>query len=189
MGGTKEGLSYLDVNRIYVDDLSSELDSYVVVCGLDLTRADSTLDAVAYLGDQMPVARIAEDGIYLGRTVTGEGEATSRMIRFEGSNLSSVTESENISGLLIPRSFVSLPDTGCAVLTGQPEGTGGGISECTVLVLDRSLGTAAAVQVPVSPKEITSVEVLSQTMLIHTAEKTYQVDFTAPLSPEVSVRV
>ena len=24
---------------------------------------------------------------------------------------------------------------------------------------------------------------------IHTAEKTYQVDFTAPLSPEVSVRV
>lgn len=29
--GTKEGLSYLDVNRIYVDDLSSELDSYVVV--------------------------------------------------------------------------------------------------------------------------------------------------------------
>ena len=44
-------------------------------------------------------------------------------------------------------------------------------------------------QVPVSPKEITSVEVLSQTMLIHTAEKTYQVDFTAPLSPEVSVRV
>lgn len=125
MVGTKEGLSYLDVNRIYVDDLSSELDSYVVVCGLDLTKADSTLDTVAYLGDQMPVARIAEDGIYLGRTVTGEGEATSRMIRFEGSNLSSVTESENISGLLIPRSFVSLPDTGCAVLTGQPEGTGG----------------------------------------------------------------
>lgn len=78
--GTKEGLSYLEVNRIYVDDLSSELDSYVVVCGLDLTRADSTLDAVAYLGDQMPVAHIAEDGIYLGRTVTGEGEATSRMI-------------------------------------------------------------------------------------------------------------
>ena len=104
------------------------------------------------------------------------------MIRFEGSNLSSVTESENISGLLIPRSFVSLPDTGCAVLTGQSEGTGGGISECTVLVLDRSLGTAAAVQVSVSPKEITSVEVLSQTMLIHTAEKTYQVDFTACLS-------
>ena len=187
--GTKAELSYLDVNRIYVDDLSSELDSYVVVCGLDLTRADGTLDAVAYLGDQMPVARIAEDGIYLGRTVTGEDEATSRMIRFEGSNLSSVTESENISGLLIPRSFVSLPDTGCAVLTGQSEGTGGRISECTVLVLDRSLGTAAAVQVPVSPKEITSVEVLSQTMLIHTAEKTYQVDFTAPLSPEVSVRV
>ena len=111
------------------------------------------------------------------------------MIRFEGSNLSSVTESENISGLLIPRSFVSLPDTGCAVLTGQSEGTGGCISECAVLVLDRSLGTAAAVQVPVSPKEIASVEVLSQTMLIHTAEKTYQVDFTAPLSPEVSVRV
>lgn len=187
--GTKAELSYLDVNRIYVDDLSSELDSYVVVCGLDLTRADSTLDAVAYLGDQMPVARIAEDGIYLGRTVTGEDEATSRMIRFEGSNLSSVTESENISGLLIPRSFVFLPDTGCAVLTGRPESTGGDILECTVLVLDRSLGTAAAVQVPVSPKEITSVEVLSQTMLIHTAEKTYQVDFTAPLSPEVSVRV
>lgn len=187
--GTKAELSYLDVNRIYVDDLSSELDSYVVVCGLDLTRADSTLDAVAYLGDQMPVARIAEDGIYLGRTVTGEDEAISRMIRFEGSNLSSVTESENISGLLIPRSFVFLPDTGCAVLTGQPESTGGDILECTVLVLDRSLGTAAAVQVPVSPKEITSVEVLSQTMLIHTAEKTYQVDFTAPLSPEVSVRV
>ena len=123
--GTKAELSYLDVNRIYVDDLSSELDSYVVVCGLDLTKADSTLDAVAYLGDQMPVARIAEDGIYLGRTVTGEGEATSRMIRFEDSNLSSVTESENISGLLIPRSFVSLPDTGCAILTGQQECTGG----------------------------------------------------------------
>lgn len=187
--GTKAELSYLDVNRIYVDDLSSELDSYVVVCGLDLTKADSTLDAVAYLGDQMPVARIAEDGIYLGRTVTGEGEATSRMIRFEDSNLSSVTESENISGLLIPRSFVSLPDTGCAILTGQQECTGGGISGCTVLVLGRSLGTAAAVQVPVSPKKITLVEVLSQTMLIHTAEKTYQVDFTAPLSPEVSVRV
>ena len=188
--GSSGELHYMDSSRIYVDDCSTELDSYVVITGLSLRDPQAELDAVAYLGDRMPVARIAGDGVYLGRSITGAEKQVSRMIRFDGQDLTSVTESQDISGLLIPGSFLSLPDTGCAVLTGEPtEYTGGGISASTVLVLDRSLGMAAAAEVPVSPEEIRSVEVGERIMLIHTADRIYQVDFSQSSSPEVSVRV
>ena len=164
--------------------------SYVVITGLSLRDPQAELDAVAYLGDRMPVARIAGDGVYLGRSITGAEKQVSRMIRFDGQDLASVTDSQDIRGLLITGSFLSLPDTGCAVLTGESaEYTRGGISASTVLVLDRSLGVAAAAEVPVSPEEIRSVEVGERIMLIHTADRIYQVDFSQSSSPEVSVRV
>ena len=188
--GSSGELHYMDSSRIYVDDCSTVLDSYVVISGLNLKDPQAKLDTVAYLGDRMPVARIAEDGVYLGRTITGAEKQTSRMIRFDGKDLASVTESQDISGLLIPGSFLSLPDTGCAVLTGESaEYTRGGISASTVLVLDRSLGVVASAAVPVAPEEIRSVEIQDRVMLICTADKIYQVDFSQSSSPEVSVRV
>lgn len=186
--GAPDSLGYMDSSRIFVDDRSMKLDSYVVVSRLDLSDPQAKLDTAAYLSDQMPVARIAEDGVYLGRTIVDAEEQTSRMLRFDGNDLSSITESEDISGLLVSGSFLSLPETGCAILTAETiKDTGGGISASTVLVLDRSLGVVASAAVPVSPGEILAVETAGHAMLIRTSGQSYQVDFSQPCSPEVRV--
>lgn len=144
--GSQTEMNYLDSSRIYVDRYSTELDSYAVISSLDLSQPAECMETVAYLGEQMPVVRIADDGVYLGCTIAGEQGDYSRMLRFDGQDLSVVTASEDLGGLLVPQSFVSLPDTGCAVLIDQQNGTGRGISECAVLVLDWGLGTVATVR-------------------------------------------
>ena len=185
--GSQTEMNYLDSSRIYVDRYSTELDSYAVISSLDLSQPAECMETVAYLGEQMPVVRIADDGVYLGCTIAGEQGDYSRMLRFDGQDLSVVTASEDLGGLLVPQSFVSLPDTGCAVLIDQQNGTGRGISECVVLVLDWGLGTVATVPVAISPDEILWVEVSNQIMLVRTASQIYQIDLSTPLSPEVSV--
>ena len=185
--GSQTEMNYLDSSRIYVDRYSTELDSYAVISSLDLSQPAECMETVAYLGEQMPVVRIADDGVYLGCTIAGEQGDYSRMLRFDGQDLSVVTASEDLGGLLIPQSFVSLPDTGCAVLIDQQNGTGRGISECAVLVLDWGLGTVATVPVAISPDEILWVEVSNQIMLVRTVSQIYQIDLSTPLSPEVSV--
>ena len=185
--GSQTEMNYLDSSRIYVDRYSTELDSYAVISSLDLSQPAECMETVAYLGEQMPVVRIADDGVYLGCTIAGEQGDYSRMLRFDGQDLSVVTASEDLGGLLVPQSFVSLPDTGCAVLIDQQNGTGRGISECAVLVLDWGLGTVATVPVAISPDEILWVEVSNQIMLVRTASQIYQIDLSTPLSPEVSV--
>lgn len=185
--GSQTEMNYLDSSRIYVDRYSTELDSYAVISSLDLSQPAECMETVAYLGEQMPVVRIADDGVYLGCTIAGEQGDYSRMLRFDGQDLSVVTASEDLGGLLVPQSFVSLPDTGCAVLIDQQNGTGRGISECAVLVLDWGLGTVATVPVAISPDEILWVEVSNQIMLVRTASQIYQIDLSTPLSPEVSI--
>ena len=156
---TASGLDYLDSSRIQVDDASGTLDSYMVLSRLNLgSLTDCLPDFEAWLGDQMPVVQITPDGIYLGRSVSGEDGVSSRLVRFDSLNFAEA-RSATLDGELIPGSFVYLPDTGFAVLVGTAENdTGGGISACTVVVLDRSLAVVSETRLPVEPEEILGVQ-------------------------------
>ena len=78
---------------------------------LDLSQPAECMETVAYLGEQMPVVRIADDGVYLGCTIAGEQGDYSRMLRFDGQDLGGTVS--HSAGGRFPRSFVSLPYVCC----------------------------------------------------------------------------